>query len=208
MAWQSISREHPLLLGSASPRRREILTGLGIPLRVLPADVSEEQRPGDTPESYLERVVNDKLGAVLVKAHQSQDSYSAALVADTVVLIDGQILGKPADATEACALLSLLVGRAHQVHTRYALGRDGLLTARTVCSHVWMRTASLHEIKDYAETGEGFDKAGAYAAQGIGAFLIERIDGSYSNVVGLPACEVILDLKRLGILQRFPLALF
>ncbi len=201
---RSISSAHPLVLGSASPRRRDILAGLGVPVRVLPAGVLEDALPGETPLAYVERVVGDKLGAVTERARGAEGA--GILVADTIVVLDDQILGKPRDVEDAARLLSRLAGRVHRVHTRYALAsrEGGLLLARTVTSEVWLRKASRSELDGYARTGEGLDKAGAYAIQGVGAFLVERIQGSYSNVVGLPACEVVLDLLEVGLLESFP----
>jgi septum formation protein len=197
----------PLLLGSASPRRRDILTGLGIPIRVLPADVVEDVAPGEAPLSYLTRVVSDKLSAVAERA-AGEIGHAALLVADTTVVLDERILGKPRDEQEARELLGLLVGRTHVVYTRYAVSRadaPGIaVLSRTVATRVTMRPATAEEVQRYAATGEGLDKAGAYAAQGIGTFLIERIEGSYSNVVGLPACELVSDLLQSGLLARFP----
>jgi len=197
----------PLLLGSASPRRRDILTGLGIPIRVLPADVVEDVAPGEAPLTYLTRVVSDKLSAVAERA-AGETGHAALLVADTTVVLGERILGKPRDELEARELLGLLVGRTHVVYTRYAVSRaDAPGTAvlsRTVATRVTMRSATADEVRRYAATREGLDKAGAYAAQGIGTFLIERIEGSYSNVVGLPACELVSDLLQSGLLDRFP----
>jgi septum formation protein len=201
-----ISLENPLVLGSASPRRREILTGLGVPIAVAPADVIEDVEPGEAPLDYLERIAEKKLRAVAARADVA--GAPGILVADTTVVIDDAILGKPRDVAEAAELVGKLVGRTHVVYTRYAIARAGQLhqavKARTIASRVTMRPATLEEVRRYAATGEGLDKAGAYAVQGIGAFLIERIDGSYSNVVGLPACEVIQDLVAAGLLQHFP----
>jgi septum formation protein len=201
-----ITRDTPLVLGSASPRRREILSGLGIPLHLSPAHVPEEHQPGETPLRYIERVVTDKLTAVAELARPM--SCAGTLVADTIVVIDGEVLGKPTDVADAERLLARLVGRTHSVYTRYAIARQPSLVtpavSRTVEARVTMRAASHDECARYAATGEGLDKAGAYAAQGIGAFLVERIDGSYSNVVGLPACEVIVDLLKVGLLEQFP----
>jgi septum formation protein len=125
-------------------------------------------------------------------------------------VLDEDILGKPRDREEAAELVSRLAGRSHVVRTRYALSVAPELSRpwveRTVESIVTMRSASRDEVRRYAETGEGLDKAGAYAAQGIGAFLIQRIEGSFSNVVGLPACEIVLDLEASGILMGFPRA--
>jgi septum formation protein len=200
-----ISAARPLLLGSASPRRRELIAGLGLPLRVLAADADERVHPGDTPAAYLERVVSAKLAAVAARA---EPPFSAILVADTTVVLGEQILGKPESEEEAAELVARIVGRTHVVLTRYAISRAeapaDAITERTVSSRVTMRAASPDEIVRYAKTGEGLDKAGAYAAQGIGAFLVERIEGSYTNVIGLPVCEVVLDLTATGLLAEFP----
>jgi septum formation protein len=195
-----ITDEHPLILGSGSPRRREILSGLGIPLQIVVGSVDESPRPAEVVHDYLSRVVADKLAAALGKIPRA-DEVPAVLVADTIVVVDGEILGKPRDEDDAAAL----------VRTRYAIqgGRapGGPLVERTVESLVTMRDAGPDVVARYAATGEGLDKAGAYAAQGIGAFLVEKIDGSFSNVVGLPACEVARDLVEMGLLEGFPRAL-
>lgn len=201
-----ISTETPLILGSASPRRRELLALLGLPLRVMAAEVDEQVLPGEPADAYLERVVRDKLAAVFARAKDA--SGGGLVVADTVVIVDGDILGKPADVADAEHLLRRIAGRTHLVRTRYALARPGgaldVVCERTVESRVTLRSATRDEIARYARTGEGLDKAGAYAAQGIGAFLVERIDGSYSNVVGLPVCELVSDLVASGLLRHFP----
>jgi septum formation protein len=201
---QPISAALPLVLGSGSPRRREILSNLGISIRVLPADIVETVRPGEQPLPYIERIAADKLAGVAERARG--EIYAGLLVADTIVVIHGEILGKPTDTADAERLLQKLCGREHTVYTRYAIaGSDGVpLVARTIESVVWLRAASAAEITGYARTGEGLDKAGAYAIQGIGAFLVERISGSYTNVVGLPACEVVRDLSATGLLAGFP----
>jgi septum formation protein len=201
-----ISASTPLCLGSASPRRRELLTGLGLPLRVQPADVEESVAPGELPLQYLERVVTDKWTAVN-RSLVRPVPFAAVLVADTIVVVDDEILGKPVDVADAERLLERLVGREHRVYTRFAVGAVDpapVATARTVETRVFLRGACRQEIKRYAATGEGLDKAGAYAAQGIGAFLIERVQGSYTNVVGLPLCEVVTELQRLELLAEFP----
>ncbi|MGC4092080.1 MAG: nucleoside triphosphate pyrophosphatase [Polyangiaceae bacterium] len=201
-----IDDTRPLLLGSASPRRREILQGLRIPIRIAPADIVEDVLPNEEPAAYLTRIVRGKLAAVALRV--AEQPCAAVLVADTSVVLGSQILGKPVDVADALRLLQGLSGRTHVVYTRYAIaGADqpGLpLCERTVESRVRMRAATQEELGRYAQTGEGLDKAGAYAVQGIGSFLVEAIDGSYSNVVGLPACEVVKDLLELGLLQRFP----
>ncbi len=200
-----ISRGTPLILGSASPRRREILSGLGLSIRVEPADIPEQVGAGEGPLEYVARIVAEKLNAV---AGRVSDPYAGVLVADTVVVIDGDVLNKPEGIAGAVGLLERIVGRTHTVYTRYAVSVAGepavAAVSRTVATEVTLRSASAQEIARYAASGEGLDKAGAYAAQGLGAFLIERIAGSYSNVVGLPACEVVLDLRALGLLGAFP----
>jgi septum formation protein len=202
-----LSQSTPLCLGSASPRRRELLGELKIPLEVLAANVEEGVHDGESSLSYLDRVVYDKLTAVHAKLPPG-NRFSAILVADTIVVIDDTILGKPVDVEDAMRLLRQLTGRVHTVYTRYAIQALQQPSAksiqRTVLSRVTLRAASESEIRRYAQTGEGLDKAGAYAAQGIGGFLIERVDGSYTNVVGLPLCEVVLDLKALDLLPEFP----
>lgn len=199
----------PLLLGSGSPRRREILTSLGLPIRVATAQVDESVAPSEGAEAYLRRVVGEKLAAVgcLPEVRGS----AGVLVADTSVIVDGEILGKPAGLATAVSMLRSLSGRAHEVWTRFAVAAvvgDGASlaepVAQTVRTRVWFRRLDEDEIVAYAATGEGLDKAGAYAIQGIGAFAVERIEGSYSNVVGLPACEVVVALRRAGLLGAFP----
>ena len=207
MAMPTISNSSPLCLGSASPRRRELLTALGLPLTIQVAHINEDVFANERPIEYLERVVDDKLAAVRNKLEANCD-FAAILVADTIVVIDHDILGKPTDVEDAVRLLQRLTGRDHIVYTRYAIkpmpDDSAKVKKRTVASRVTIRNAAENEIRRYASTCEGLDKAGAYAAQGIGSFLIERIDGSYSNVVGLPLCEVVLDLQTLGLLPDFP----
>ena len=213
-----ISSTRPLLLGSGSPRRRDILASLGVPFVVQAADIVEDVAAGETPHAYLERIAAAKLEAIWERLASAGASTLAPgglagiLVADTTVVIDDAIVGKPADIADAVATLSRLVGRTHDVLTRYLIARpergaggQGILAGRTVQTRVTLRSASATEVEAYARTGEGLDKAGAYAAQGIGSFLVEGVSGSYSNVVGLPACEVIVDLAALGLLGVFPI---
>lgn len=202
-----ISSRSPLLLGSQSPRRRQILEELGLPLLVRAAEIDESVLPGEELEHYLERVVEAKLWAVA--GGLRDNSAAAILAADTVVVLDGAILGKPTDKRDALRLLGMLAGRVHTVLTRFAIldldQPEQLACARTVESRVQMRSATTRELERYAATGEGLDKAGAYAVQGCGAFLVERIEGSHTNVIGLPACEVVLELERVKLLEAFPL---
>lgn len=199
-----ITTQTPLCLGSASPRRYQILSDLGIPMQVCPPEADETQRSGDTPEGFLERVVQAKLRAVLESSRD--EPFAARLVADTIVVVDGAILGKPRDEADAQRLLRCIRGRTHRVYTRYAIrSASGAACGRTVVTTVRVRAMTEQDVVNYAATGEGLDKAGAYAVQGIGSSLVERIEGSYTNVVGLPACEVVCDLVQLGLLESFPL---
>lgn len=203
-----ISEQHPLLLGSGSPRRRELLAGLRIPLRVAPREIDESVLSGETPEQYLERIATAKMRAVadFFDAHP-EDPGAVLLVADTIVVLENAILGKPRDAAHAYQLLTQLAGKTHRVMTRYAL-RDRApgaeIRASTMVTEVTLANCSKESLTRYAETGEGLDKAGAYAAQGVGAFLVERISGSYTNVVGLPVSQVVAELVAGGWLQQFP----
>jgi septum formation protein len=216
-----IDEKTPLGLGSASPRRKALLETLGIPLVVMTAEVDERRRGGEAPAFYLERVTRDKLEAVA--AHDAARATSVLLVADTIVLLGDDILGKPTNDEDAVAMLTRLSGQAHEVRTRFLLGkavekrsdaaaaasgsrsdRASLVYAETVSTVVHFRPLENDEIRRYVATGEGRDKAGAYAVQGIGSFAVRRIEGSYSNVVGLPVCEVVLALRRFGFLAAFP----
>lgn len=203
-----VSVPAPLILGSASPRRRDILESLGIPFRVVSAAVDESTNPGEDPRRYLERIVSAKLAAVARALIESGDFGRGVVVADTIVVVDGEILGKPRDPAHAEVLLARIAGRSHHVMTRYAISVAPNVAepvaSRTVETTVTMRAVADDTIARYAATGEGLDKAGAYAAQGIGAFLISRIDGSFTNVVGLPACELVDDLLALNLLGEFP----
>jgi septum formation protein len=196
-----IDASNPLILGSGSPRRREIISALGLPFQVLAADIDEDRRAGEPPLDYLDRIAEEKLQGV--RARLDGVRHAAVLVADTTVVVDDDVLGKPSDVEDAVRLFSRIAGRVHTVYTRYAIGlpgQTGARLARTVATQVHMRAADVAEIRAYAATGEGLDKAGAYAAQGVGTFFIERVEGSYSNVVGLPACELLTDLRALGLL--------
>jgi septum formation protein len=202
-----IDAAHPLLLGSASPRRREILATLGLPIRVLPAVVDETPLAREAPLDYLARVTLAKLAAVADQPEATRAG--AVLVADTTVILDDRILGKPRDVEDARAMIAALAGRAHRVSTCFAISGPAdparPLHRETVTSRVVFRALDEDEIAGYAATGEGLDKAGAYAVQGLGSFAVARIEGSYANVVGLPACEVVVALRAAGLLARFPL---
>lgn len=198
-----ITLDRPILLGSASPRRRALLEGLGLPVVSRPADLDESQRPGEPPDEYARRLAREKLQRTIATG---LGGHACALAADTIVILDGAVLGKPADTAEAEVLIGRLQGRTHRVVTAYAIATaDGAVAAaRAVSTAVTFRALSADRIARYARSGEGLDKAGAYAAQGIGACLVVRIDGSYTNVVGLPLCEVVEDLEAARLLGPFP----
>ncbi|HET9038124.1 MAG TPA: Maf family protein [Myxococcaceae bacterium] len=180
----------PLVLASASPRRRALLEQLGIPLRIDPAHLDENVREGEPAEQYVLRLARQKAEAVHVR-HPSD----TVLAADTSVVLEGRILGKPRTAEEAVEMLRALSGRTHQVMTAVAVAGAG---ARCVIASVTFAAASEAALRWYVSTGEPMDKAGAYAVQGIGGFLVERIEGSYSAVVGLPLVETLALLRDAG----------
>jgi septum formation protein len=194
-----IERSSPLVLGSASPRRREILAALRIPHEVLAPDLDEALRAGEAPADYAARVAADKLSVVAVRAPEGR----AVLTADTTVVLDGRALVKPEDEDDARRMIGALAGRTHEVVTAFALGLGGApapLAVERVTTRVTFRALEPTEVEAYVQSGEGVDKAGAYAVQGLGAMLVSRIEGSYSNVVGLPACEVWMALRRHGMI--------
>jgi septum formation protein len=201
MADRRISDRHPLVLASASPRRREILRSLGVCHVVLQAPVDERELGGEGAHDYLLRVSRAKLDAALATRDAALAECAGVLAADTTVLIDGVMLGKPASIDEARDMLGRLSGRAHEVKTAFAIGapEGALLHQEIVTSRVVFRAATQREIDLYAESGEGLDKAGAYAVQGGAMAFVSRIEGSYSGIVGLPACEVAVALSSLGL---------
>ena len=180
-----------LVLASASPRRQELLRNAGISFVVQPADIDETPRAGELPREYAERLAREK--ALAVWRLRPQD---VVLGADTIVVVDDAILGKPADAVDAARMLRLLSGRVHRVITGVcvveAVASGQLPVARTASETtlVTVNQLSDEEIRDYISTGEPMDKAGAYAIQGMASRWIPRIEGDYSNVVGLPVALV------------------
>jgi septum formation protein len=183
--------DHSLILASASPRRRQLLTRAGIAFEVIPADISERGRPSERPGEYAVRVAAEKALAVARRIGPAPRRH--VLGADTIVVVDGAVLGKPRDAEHAVRLLERLAGRSHEVITAVAVAASDTLEIRTtaVTTRVTMRPATAEELRAYVATGEPLDKAGAYAIQGGGRALIEKVDGSESNVVGLPLEETL-----------------
>ncbi len=182
-----------LVLASASPRRQELLRSAGIPFDVQPAHIPEDPLPGEGAKACAERLAREKAFAVA-----RQLPHDPVLGADTVVVVDGQILGKPADTTDAARMLRMLSGCEHQVITGVCLVVSGRCAVASETTVVTMSVITDHEIDDYVATGEPMDKAGAYAIQGIASRWIPRIAGDYSNVVGLPVALVWRMLKDAG----------
>lgn len=194
MAHITTGGPEPLVLASASPRRRELLARVGIPVEVVPADADESPIQGESAVACARRLAAAKAAGV---AATLPDRW--VLAADTVVEIDGDILGKAADGAEAAAMLARLVGREHRVTTAYALRGPGATSViEHVTSTVVMRAAGGSEVADYVTAGEWRGKAGAYAVQGMAAAMVREVHGSITNVIGLPLAEVVEALERLG----------
>lgn len=183
-----------LILASASPRRVELLELLGLSFTQLPADIDESYRAPETPSAYVERMALEK--ASLIAA--SVSSPAVVIGADTTVLVDDQILGKPADEADGVAMLQRLAGRSHQVLTGLCVLGDQQQQLEVVQSEVWFRPIGRAEAKRYWATGEPADKAGGYGIQGIGSIFVERIQGSYSGVMGLPLATLETQLRAVG----------
>ncbi len=207
-----------LILASSSPRRQELLRAAGIEFTVQPADLPEVPHPGEAPQQFAERMAREKAAAVAQRRSRAGDW---VLAADTVVFVNGEILGKPADAADPAAegarMLRLLSGREHRVITGVCLGplvvgrqslatppgtNDLLYDIRFETTQVWMDALSEDDIRDYIATGEPLDKAGAYAIQGAAAAFVERVQGDRSNVVGLPQEALAEMLREFGVRVR------
>jgi len=186
-----------IVLASASPRRQELLAQVGLAIRAIPAAVDETSLPGETADQHVVRLSKAKAYAV---ASRPEVAGRWFIGSDTVVVRDGTILGKPVDGEDAARMLSSLAGREHQVVSGYAVHdrATGDTISDAVTTRVWFKPLTASEITGYLASGEPFDKAGAYAIQGVGAFMVTRIEGSYPNVVGLPLCEVLDALEKLG----------
>ena len=184
-----------LVLASASPRRAEMLKLLGVDFDRLPGDIDETFLEGETPREHVLRLSG---GKAALAARGRPDAW--ILGADTIVVVAGEILGKPGSPAEAAAMLEQLSGRKHEVLTGFAIIRQdlGIRVREVVRSTVLFREISGDEMAWYTGTSEPYDKAGAYAVQGMGACFVREIRGSFSNVVGLPLCEVFEALKRVN----------
>ena len=186
---------HPLVLASSSPRRRQLLEMLGLPVIVSPAHVQEVPLPREAPSAYARRLARDKARAV---------PGSLVLGADTIVVIEGELLEKPADAEEAFRMLQRLQGHWHEVITSVCLISDGDVHEAQDVTRVQFRSLSDDALRAYVATGEPRDKAGAYGIQGYGAALVERIEGDFFSVMGLPLRLVLELLERAGRPYQFP----
>jgi septum formation protein len=198
---EGLYRTHKrIVLASHSPRRRELLTALGIVFEVIGADVDESARAGESVEEHVLRLAGQKAWAV-----SSSHPDAVVLGADTVVVVDKTVLGKPADQKDAARMLGMLSGRTHEVLTGIAVIVPSCQDAyaQVVRTAVTIRGLDPMEIAAYVATGEPMDKAGAYAVQGMASAFITRIEGSYPNVVGLPTAEVVGLLLTLGAIAPF-----
>jgi septum formation protein len=182
-----------LILASASPRRRELLRNAAIAFAVDPANVIEEPKPGENAIDCAQRLAREK--ALAVRKRRQAD---VVLGADTIVVVDGEILGKPVDEEDAKRMLKMLSGRTHQVTTGVCLAGSGIEDVRSETTSVTMSALAESDIQFYVSTGEPADKAGAYAIQGIASRWISRIEGDYCNVVGLPISLVYRMLRERG----------
>jgi septum formation protein len=219
----------PLTLASSSPRRKELLERLGFQVRIVQSGIDETQLPGELPEDYAKRLARTKvltavrrLQATLYTTDQEarrqfaqgsaamtarvDDPVRWVIGADTAVVVDDQIFGKPTDIQEAREMLMRLAGREHLVITGFCLfdlkrNREGLQAVTTV---VKFKELSAHEVDQYLSAGESMDKAGGYAVQGVGSYLVEYLRGSYTNVVGLPLCQVVEMMEEMGARDVLP----
>lgn len=176
-----------LYLASSSPRRRELLTQIGLSFHLVSGNIDETPQDAETPAAYVERLARGKALAGLTMLAQRPDV--CVLGADTAVVLDGRILGKPVDREDSLAMLRALSGRQHQVLTAVAVADRDRCEVRVVASSVSFRRICEAEAEAYWATGEPQDKAGGYAIQGLAAIFVSRVEGSYSAVVGLPLCE-------------------
>ena len=187
-----------VILASQSPRRRELLSLVGIAHEVQPADIDETPLPGEQPVPHTERLARGKAQVIAARAPDA-----LVIAADTIVVIDGALLGKLADIPEARAMLKRLSGRTHEVCTAMAVAVGDVVTSEVVRVAVRFRTLDDDTIARYVNTGEPMDKAGAYGIQGYGATIVEHIDGDYFAVMGLSLVTVVKLAERMGLRYQF-----
>ncbi|TCT19860.1 septum formation protein [Thiobaca trueperi] len=194
-----MATEHQIYLASSSPRRSELLTQIGVRFAVIAADTDESRLPDEAPEDYVRRVALDK--ARMARMRLPTEDARPVLAADTAVVLDQCILGKPADPEDAARMLRLLAGRTHRVLTGVALVLPTHDWTAISASRVTFRPIREDEMQRYWRTGEPLDKAGGYGIQGYGAVFVANLEGSYSGVMGLPLFETAQLLERAGILS-------
>lgn len=188
-----------LTLASASPRRRALLEQLGIAHVVRPARIDESRVSSESPREHAERLAREKA----LRVSESEEGF--VLGADTIVVVDGVVLEKPIDTEDAVRMITLLAGRTHEVVTAVALATGGaILESFASVTRVRFRPLGEETVRRYVAQGEGRDKAGAYGIQGVGAGLVEHVDGDYGTVVGLPLAATILLLERHGVVGAWP----
>ena len=187
-----------VVLASSSPRRRDLLNLIGISHEVLPANIDETMRPREAPRRHAERLAREKASAIAVR-----DRDRITIGADTVVVINRKVLGKPRDVADAARMLGMLSGREHTVITAVAVARGRKLRSAVEEVRVKFRRLRDDEIEAYIATGEPMDKAGAYGIQGFGATIVERVEGDYFAVMGLPLVRLIGLLRDVGVHYRF-----
>ncbi len=183
-----------VILASASPRRRELLALVGIAHEVCPADIDESLLTGETPTGHSERLARSKAHTIAAR-----EPNAVVIAADTIVVLDGDILGKPRDQADAVAMLARLSGRAHEVFTAIAVARGGQTESAVEQVRVTFRALTSHDVDMYVATGEPLDKAGAYGIQGYGATIVERVEGDYFSVMGLGLRRLVELLGRVGV---------
>lgn len=190
-----------LILASSSPRRKELLESVGLSIEVINPSADEVMLGDESPGEFASRVAFEKAASV----SRGLDDGVVVMGADTIVVVDGAVLGKPVDEEDAARMLGLLSGREHYVITAFSIVRppEELLHAEIISTSVRVSRLAASDIEGYIKTGEPMDKAGAYGIQGIGAFMVEGITGSYTNVVGLPVPEVLRALTKLGAVRLF-----
>jgi septum formation protein len=187
-----------VILASASPRRRELLTLVGIAHDVRPADIDESLLPGETPVGHSERLARAKAHTIA-----EREPHAVVIAADTIVVLDGDILGKPRDRADAAKMLRRLGGRTHEVYTAIAVARDAATVSAVERVAVTFRGLSEDEIIQYVDTGEPMDKAGAYGIQGFGATIVDRVEGDYLSVMGLGLRRLVALLAEVGVVYHF-----
>jgi septum formation protein len=187
-----------VVLASSSPRRRELLTLIGIAHTVSPADIDETPFPGEEPRPHAERLARGKASVAA-----GREPNAVIIAADTIVVVDGDILGKPRDEADAAAMLRRLSSRQHLVLTAVAVARDGVVASDVEAVDVTVRDLSEPDIASYIATHEPMDKAGAYGIQGFGATIVTRIDGDYFAVMGLALGLMVRLMARVGVEYRF-----